>query len=70
MKAINDGEHVVMMVNFAIGEVAWSTRVQNPEQHEVDKEAQVLLPDPAEELREKMKRAQEEGRSIFDDEDE
>lgn len=68
-KAIEDGQEVVLMANFAIGEIAWMKRTQDPDQHEIDKEAQVLLPDPAEELKEKLRKAQEEGRSIFDDPD-
>lgn len=69
-KAIENGAEVVLMVNFAIGDVAWMKRTQDPEQHEIDKAAQGILPDDVTELREKLRRAREEGKDIFDlDED-
>lgn len=66
-KAIEEGQEVVLMVNFALGDIAFMKRTQDPEQHEIDKEAQVLLPDPVEELREKLRKAREEGKDIFDE---
>lgn len=61
----DDGE-VLVMVTFAIGDVAYSKRIQDPEQDEIDDQVRTMLPDPAEELREKIRKAREEGRDIFD----
>lgn len=69
-QAIKDGEEFVLMANFVIGDIAWATRTQDPEQHEFNKQAQVIMPDPAEEMKEKIKRLQAEGKSIFDDPEE
>lgn len=60
-----DGE-VVISATFTIGDVAWSKRVQDPDQHEVDKQVRTMLPDPVEEMRERLKKAREEGKNIFD----
>lgn len=63
--AIEAGAEFLIMGVFLVGDQAFSKRVIDPEQHEFDKEAQVLLPDPAEELRKRL----EEGKPLFDDED-
>lgn len=66
-EAVKNGDaNVVIVGTFTIGDVAWANRTLNPEQEEIDKMARELLPDPVEELKEKLKRAQAEGKSIFD----
>lgn len=63
--AIENGATFLVMSVFQIGDQAFSKRVQDPEQYEIDKEAQVILPDPAEELRQRLL----EGKGLFDDDD-
>lgn len=58
--------NVAVIGTFTVGDVAWEKRTLDPEQDEIDNEARMILPDPVEELRQKMLRAQEEGKSIFD----
>lgn len=62
----SDEDEVYLMATFAIGDVAWSKRVQDPEQDKIDDQFRVIAPDPVEELREKMRRAAAEGKSILD----
>ncbi len=59
--AIEGGAEFLVMAAFMIGDQAFSTRVLNPEQYEINKEAQVILPDAATEL----KRRLEEGGPMF-----
>lgn len=63
---LSDEEDVFVMATFAIGDVAWSKRVQDPEQDKIDDQARTILPDPVEALKEKMRQAQAEGKSILD----
>lgn len=66
-EVINSGEaQLVVVGTFVVGDVALSKRVLDPEQDEIDTQVRAILPDPAEELREKMRRAAEDGKSIFD----
>lgn len=71
-EAVKSGDaNVVIVGSFVIGDIAWAKRTLDPEQEEIDNVAREILPDPVEELKEKMKRAQAEGKSIFDlDDDE
>lgn len=61
----DDGD-LLLMVGFAIGDVAFSKRVQNPEQDEVDDQVRAMLPDPVAEIKERLRKAKEEGKDIFD----
>lgn len=65
---VENGE-VLFVGLFTVGDVAWEKRTIDPEQDEFDKEARTLLPDPVEMLREKIRRAQEEGRDPFEEGD-
>lgn len=67
--AMAEGYQIMVMTTFAIGDMAFDRSVTNPEQDRVDRQAQIMLPDAAEELREKLRRRVEEGKGIFDDED-
>lgn len=72
LKKVIEGDEgdVLVMATFAIGDVAYSKRIQDPEQDEVDDQVRMMLPDPVEEIREKLKKAQEGGEldldAIFD----
>lgn len=61
----DDGD-LLLMVGFAIGDVAFSKRVQNPEQDEVDDQVRAMLPDPVAEIKERLRKAKEEGKDILD----
>lgn len=66
-EAVTSGEASLILVGtFAIGDIAFSKRTLDPEQHKVDDEARMLLPKPEDELRDKIKKALEEGKDIFD----
>lgn len=67
IQAIQNGTKFVLLTTFVIGDLAFSKRVQNPEADEIDKQVAVLLPTEAELLKEKMQRAMEQGKGIFDD---
>ena len=67
IQSIQEGKHFMLLTTFVIGDLAFSKRVQEPDQHEVDKQVQVMMPTEAELLREKMERALREGKSIFDE---
>lgn len=60
---------VILAGHFAVGDIAWEKRTLNPEQDEIDNQVRMILPDPVEELREKIRRAQAEGRDPIDEED-
>jgi hypothetical protein len=62
----DEDDDCLVMVAFVLGDVAFSKRVLDPEQDKIDDEVRQILPDPVEELKEKMRRAAEEGRSVFD----
>lgn len=63
---LSDEEDVFVMATFAIGDVAWSKRVLDPDQDKIDDEVRAILPDPVEMLKEQLRAAKEEGRDIFD----
>lgn len=65
---VENGE-VLFVGLFAVGDVAWEKRTIDPEQDGFDKEARSLLPDPTEELREKIRRAIAEGRDPLEEGD-
>jgi hypothetical protein len=70
-EAVQSGEaNVVVVGTFVVGDIAFATRTLDPEQEEIDNAAREILPDPVEEMKEKLRRAQAEGKSIFDIEDE
>ncbi len=69
IQGIKDGKPFMLMTTFVIGDLAYSKRVQDPEQHEIDKQVQVMMPTAAELLKEKMQRRMAEGKSIFDEDD-
>lgn len=65
--AVTSGDaNLILVTTFALGDIAFSKRVLNPEQEKVDDEARLLLPKPEDELKEKLQRAMEEGKGIFD----
>ncbi len=68
---IKSGEaKFVLVATYTIGDLAFSKRVQDPAQDEIDQTVRSMLPDPATELREKLAKRIAEGKSIFDDGDE
>ncbi len=71
-EAVKSGAaNVVVVGTFVVGDIAFAKRTLDPEQDEIDNAAREMLPDSVEELKEKIRRAQAEGKSIFDlDDDE
>lgn len=69
VKSIEDGKDFMLLTTFIIGDLAFSKRVQNPEQAEIDNTVQAMMPTDAELLKEKIQRRIAEGKSIFDEDD-
>lgn len=61
----------VMVLNFSVGDVAWSDRVQNPAQDTTESEfkkmAVQMEKDKFEEMREEMERRLREGKGVFEE---
>lgn len=70
---LGDGEKVVVVAQFTVGDIAWSDRVQNPQQEDADMEfrkmAVDLEKDAFEAKRAELERKLKEGKPIFGDED-
>lgn len=60
------GGQVIVISGFNIGDMAFSRQVAEPEQHELDKQAQAILPTEVDLLKERLMRAIEEGRDPLD----
>lgn len=69
LTAITEGKNFMLLTTFIIGDLAFSKRVQNPEQDAIDKQVQPMIPTDAELLKEKIQRRIAEGKSIFDEDD-
>lgn len=69
--AMEAGAEFMAIGVFIIGDQAFSNRVLHPEQYEVDKTVQTMLPTEAEMMKEKLTERMQSGdiMSIFDDED-
>lgn len=67
-ESVDNGD-VLVVGMFAVGDVAFEKRTLNPEQEEFDRIAREMLPDPVEELREKLRQRKAEGRDLFEEED-
>ena len=61
-------EETEWMLNavFIMGERVYENEVQDPEQAEIDEQARKMLPSDAQLLAEKIRKAEAEGRDIFD----
>lgn len=64
-EAIEAGAEFVIISTFSIGKIAWRKRTQDPNQDEIDRQVQIMLPDPAEEI----KRRLEAGGPLFGEDD-
>ena len=69
LTAIAEGKNFMLLTTFIIGDLAFSKRVQNPEQDAIDKQVQPMIPTDAELLKEKIQRRIAQGKSIFDEDD-
>ena len=56
----------ILTVVFTIGDVAYSERIQNPVQDQVNEEARAMLPTEAEMMQERLRQAIAEGKNPFD----
>jgi hypothetical protein len=66
VKAIREGTRFVILATFNIGDLAWSDRVQNPQQFHIDNDFRTLTTDHTTAYIEDLRKKLEEGGDLFE----
>jgi hypothetical protein len=66
VKAIREGTRFVILATFNIGDLAWSDRVQNPQQFNIDNDFRTLTTDHTTTYIEDLRKKLQEGGDLFD----
>jgi len=66
-QAVMEGASISILATFAIGDVAWSDRIQDPDGFKVDQEFKTIMPTEDELIKDELIRKLREGKDIFGD---